>query len=175
MERIHCTHCGRDNHKVKNCYYAAKPKCMICKWIRHKAKNCRFKKKAQKPWKDKNNIVVEATSTKGEAHIVEIGSDEEALMACDAEIPTLYNNPFYKDISDPNIYTNIATNESTCMYDWLADTGSTNHITNRQELYSSYEPTPGATVHRVSSKISLVAGQGTIFLTAQYGTHKCTL
>jgi len=130
MECIHCTYCSRDNHKVENCYHTAKPKCTICKWIGHKAENCHFKKKAQKPWKDKNNIVAEATSTKGEAHIMEIGSDEEALMACNAEIPTLYDNPFYKDISDLNVYTNIATNESACMYDWLADTRLTNHITN---------------------------------------------
>ena len=98
------------------------------------------------------------TSTKGEAHIAEIGSDEETLMACDAKNPTLYDNPFFKDVSDPNVYTNVATNESAHMYDWLADSGSTNHITNWQELYSSYEPTPGATVHRVSGKISQVAG-----------------
>jgi len=36
---------------------------------------------------------------------MEIGSDKEALMACDAEIPTLYDNPFYKNVSDLNVYT----------------------------------------------------------------------
>jgi len=129
----------------------------------------------QKSWKDKNNIVANITSTKGEAHIAEIGSDKETLMACNAENPTLYNNPFFENISDPNVYTNVATNESTHMYDWLADSRSTNHITNRWELYSSYEPMLGATVHEVGGKISQVAGWGTILLTAQYGTCKRTL
>ena len=153
-----------NNHKVKNCYHATKPKCTICKWIGHEAKNCRFKKKTQKPQKDKNNIVTNVTSTKGEAHIAEIGSEEETLMACDAENPTLYDNPFFEDISDPNVYTNVTTNESAHMYDWLVDSGSINHITNWREFYSSYEPMPEATVHGVGGKISQVAGQGTILL-----------
>ena len=58
------------------------------------------------------------------------------------------------------------------MYDWLVDSGSTNHITNWWELYSSYEPTLGATVHRVSGKITLVAGRGIQLLTAQYRTQR---
>jgi len=57
----------------------------------------------------------------------------------------------------------------------LVDSRSTNHITNRRELYSSYEPMPGATVHGVSGKISQVARQGTILLAAQYETCKHTL
>ena len=115
------------------------------------------------------------TSTKGEVHIAEIGSDEEMLMACNAENLTLYDNPFFKDVSNPNVYTNVTTNESACMYDWLADSGSTNHITNQWELYSSYEPMPEATVHGVGGKISQVTGQGTILLMAQYGMRKHTL
>jgi len=158
VERIHCSHCSCNNHKVENCYHTTKPKCTICKWIGHEAENCCFKKKTQKSWKDKNNIVADATSTKGEAHIAEIGSGEETLMAYDAKNPTLYDNPFFKDVSNPNVYTNVATNESACMYDWLVDSGSTNHITNWWELYSTYEPMLGATIHRVSSKISQVAG-----------------
>jgi len=123
--------------KLKIVITPAKPKCTICKRIGHEAENCCFKKKTQKSQKDKNNIVTDMTSTKGEAHIAEIGSDEEMLMACNAENPTLYDNPFFKDVSNPNVYTNVTTNESACMYDWLADSGSTNHITNQWE-YSSW-------------------------------------
>src|SRR6267154_2602667 len=61
------------------------------------------------------------------------------------------------------------------MYEWLADTGSTHHISNWREIFSSYEPMPEAIVHGVGGKITQVAGQGTIFLTAQYGTRKHTV
>ena len=115
IEHLHCSHCGRDNHKIENCYHIAKPKCMICKWIRHEANNCHFKKKMQKPRKDKNTIVTKVTSTKGEAHIVEIGSDEETLMACDAENPTLFDNPFIKDVTDLNVYS-ASKNRSNVLY-----------------------------------------------------------
>ena len=74
---------------------------------------------------------------------------------------------------DEDLYlANLAANDSTRMYDWLADSRSTHHITNRRELFSSYEPTPEATVHGVGGKITQVVGRGTLMLTAQYGTQK---
>jgi hypothetical protein len=85
-------------------------------------------------------------------------------------------DPFIDNVYDYNVqYENFAANESAHMYDWLADTGSTNHISNRRELFSSYEPMLEATVHGVGSKITQVAGRGTINLIAKYGTRKRTL
>jgi len=37
-------------------------------------------------------------STEREVHITEIGSDKEMLIAYNAENPTLYNNPFIRDV-----------------------------------------------------------------------------
>jgi hypothetical protein len=86
------------------------------------------------------------------------------------------DDPLIDNLYDYNVrFANVATNSDDHLYDWLADTGSTNHITYRRELFSTYEPTPGVTVHGVSGKITQVAGRGTVILTAQYGTRKRTL
>ena len=94
--------------------------------------------------------------------------DEEAetLMALSTNS---FNEPILFD--DDMYLANSTVNEASRMYDWLADSGSTHHITNRRELFSSYEPVPQAIVHGVSGKIIQVIGRGTILLTAQYGTQ----
>jgi len=60
------------------------------------------------------------------------------------------------------LLASLTDNEVTHVYDWLADTGSTYHITNRQELFRTYEPTPEATVQGVGGIRSQVLGRGTI-------------
>jgi hypothetical protein len=82
-----------------------------------------------------------------------IDSDAETLTAIEVD------DPFFNNVNDYNVqYKSFAANESACICDWLMDTGSTNYISNQCELFSSYEPTPEATVHGVGSKITQVAG-----------------
>ena len=173
-----CTHCGRDNHTVENCYHAAKPKCTICKKIGHKEDQCRFKKKTQKPRKGKEKMVADAITLKKETNIAEAGSDEENLAAIGDDHSMIIDDPFFDNIYDYNNnvnYEGLASNTTDRMYEWLAGSGSTNHISNRRELFSSYELTPEATVHGVGGKITQVVGRGTVNLTAQIGTRKRTL
>ena len=87
-----------------------------------------------------------------------------------------YENDLIDPPFDYNVnYASLEANEDSRMYEWLADSGSTNHISNRRELFSSYEPTPEATVLGIGGKITPVAGRGTINLIAQYGPQKRTL
>jgi hypothetical protein len=173
---LHCTHYGRNNHKIKDCYHASKPKCTVCKKLSHKEDKCSFKKKTQKPCKSKNKKIAELSALKKETHIVEIGSDNETLVAIGDNHFMITDDPLINDIFDYNVqYGNLAANSSDHMYNWLVDIGSTNHILNWHENFSSYEPTPEATIHGVSGKITQVMGCGTVILTAQYGTQKHTL
>jgi hypothetical protein len=176
---MHCMHCGRDNHNIENCYHIAKPKCPICNRIGHKEEKCRFKKKTQKPRRQKDKLVndtIAPNAPKKQLNIAEIGSDEETLAAVRNEDPMMNDDPLINNLYDYNVrFANVATNTDDHLYDWLADTGSTNHITYRCELFSTYEPTLGVTVHGVGGKITQVAGHGTVILTTQYGMRKHTL
>jgi hypothetical protein len=108
-------------------------KCSSCEKVGHTSDDCRSKKKvfSSSPRKDKDKMVADALSTK-EANIAEEGMDmdEETLMAIDAASSSYLdqdreNNANY----DYDVYlASRASNSETRMYDWLADSGSTNHI-----------------------------------------------
>jgi hypothetical protein len=55
-----CTHCGRTNHKIDDCYHIAKPKCSSCNKLGHKADDCRNKKKNTRR-QQKHDLVADAT------------------------------------------------------------------------------------------------------------------
>jgi hypothetical protein len=174
--RPKCSRCGRTNHKTEDCYSTSKPKCNFCNKLGHKEKQCRLKKKALKPQTNKEKMVADATSKQPEANIAEVGEEEESLMAMDLEeFPDIEYDLTDTAYDHDMHYASICSNESARMYDWLADTGSTNHIANWRDLFSSYEPTPEATVYGVGGKITSVVGRGTITLIAQYGTRKRVL
>ncbi len=58
-KRRRCTHCGRNNHTIDDCYYISKPKCQNCKKLGHKREECRFKAKSQGSQKQKDRLVAE--------------------------------------------------------------------------------------------------------------------
>jgi len=106
----------------------------------------------------------------------EIGSDDETLAVIGDVQFMSTNEPLFDDIYDYNVqYGDLAENTDNCMNEWLADTGSTHHISNWREIFSSYEPMPEVIIHGVGGKITQVAGQGTVFLSAQHGMRKHTL
>ena len=171
---MHCTHCGRTNHKIKNCYHISKPQCSYCKKLGHKEAICKTKKKTSHP-RNKDKIVAKVLTFPQEANAAPDYNDyddeeAETLTALNADS---FNEPILFD--DDMYLANSTVNEASRMYDWLADSGSTHHITNRRELFSSYDPMLQAIVHGVGGKIIQVVGRGTILLTAQYGTRTCVV
>src|SRR5260370_9313894 len=174
-KRARCTHCGHNNHSVENCYHIKKPKCSGCHKLGHEIDDCRSKKKSQSSTSryNKDKKVADALAPVKQANIAEMDEDddEETLTAIEAENFTVTDD----SLEDDMYLTSLAANESSRMYDWLADSGSTHHITNHREIYDSYEPTPDATVHGVGGKIISVLGRGTVKLVAQYGTRKRVL
>jgi hypothetical protein len=169
--RQYCTHCGRTNHKIDDCYHLAKPKCSSCNKLGHKVDDCRFKKKNYRR-QQKHDLVTDAT--KKEANIAEHKSDDEETLAA-VETTSVVDAPSYNNEYENDVYLASTVNENSRMYDWLADTGSTNHISNQREIFSSYEPTPDVTVHGVGGKTVQVQGRGTIILKARYGTRERTI
>jgi hypothetical protein len=176
-----CTHCGRSNHSAEDCYHATKPKCNFCKKLGHKEKTCRLKKKVSKPKKDKEKAVADATTSKTELNIAEIRSadDEENFAVMDQDdlqdAVSLGSDFDVIDYDSAKHYASVDEINKGRMYDWLADSGSTNHIANRRDMFISFEPTPGATVHGVGGKTTSVEGHGTVPLVACYGNQERVL
>src|SRR3984885_7656067 len=69
-KRLRCTHCGRNNHLVENCYHLDKPKCSGCDKLGHKVEKCRSKKKSVNLARtDKDKMVADALAPVKEAHL----------------------------------------------------------------------------------------------------------
>jgi len=73
-------------------------------------------------------------------------------------------------LNPPNVSTQYPVNESAHMYDWLADSRSTHHISNCHELFTFFEPIPNATPLGIKGKIISIKNKGTIKMITQYGT-----
>ena len=154
-----------------------KPKCNQCGQLGHEKKDCCYKKKNTRPRKNKEKAIVdaaspkkEASSTQKEINVMHIDVEEEILAAHDPD-EEMSDNPFYENLSQYNMHF-IDMNEISHMYDWLADSRATYHISNRCEHFSSYEQTPGAIVYSIGGNITKVEGQGTVYLITQYGVQR---
>ena len=89
-------------------------------------------------------------------------------MDRDISVPLV--DPIFNDVYDYNMhYATSLDNDNSCMYEWLADIGSTSPIARMRELFSTYETMHDATVIGIRGKQTKVEGCGTVILTAQYG------
>jgi hypothetical protein len=64
----------------------------------------------------------------------------DAETSIDAE-SLMIDDPFIDDTTEYDSYlaSQASTNDdSSRLYDWLADSRSTNHITNRREIFTTY-------------------------------------
>jgi hypothetical protein len=161
--RPKCSRCGHTNHKTEDCYSTSKPKCNFCNKLGHKEKQCHLKKKALKLQMNKEKMVANATTKQPKAHIAKVGEEEKSLTAMDLEEYPDNEYDLTDTAHDHDMhFTSICSNESARMYDWLANMGSTNHIMNWPDLFSSYEPITNATVHEVGSKTTSVVGRSCV-------------
>ena len=113
---------------------------------------------------------------KPEAHIVEENivedDDSKTLNAVDGDNFMKLADPVFDNMYDYDMhYSTTFENDMSRMYEWLADTGSTNHITKEHDLFSTYETTCDAFVLGVGGNRTKIEGCKTIILAARYGTH----
>src|SRR6202012_1893611 len=139
-----CQNCGHKNHITANCKWLGQPKCFKCGWFGHIASKCWWagKRKAkddgndQKPKKEKKkektNEAEEETQNAKEAssvRITEITFSGKEEMEEDS-------TSHYFDTYDENTL-NLKNSE---LYDWLADSATTSHITNVRNAFTTYNP-----------------------------------
>lgn len=61
------------------------------------------------------------------------------------------------------------------MWDWLADSATTSHVTNNREIFTMYDETSNATVTGVGGMCTEIKGQGTVELESEYKGQKYIL
>ena len=66
-----------------------------------------------------------------------------------------------------NVNKSRMNNKCFILYDWLADSATTTHVTNQQDAFITYFPTTGTTVAGVGNTKTLIKGWGTVLLESE--------
>jgi len=144
-EKLFCKHCMKPGYKTDDCYLWNRKKCIYCNKFNHTSNDCYFKDKLkpEKKGKVKENSCKCAQTKEANAAdsnhsytaIEEVGEVSSRGITFNALEHGQYFNFNNQDV------TNYSTNnEHTLYYDWLADSTTTSHITNRRDTFVTYEP-----------------------------------
>ena len=71
-----------------------------------------------------------------------------------------------------NVYNSDEMDERLIYYQWLADTATTSHVSNRREAFIMYHPLHDTIVSGVGNVKAKAEGRGTVKLISTYGEHK---
>jgi len=145
----YCDHCKCPGHWTSKCHKFEGNRCHNCGKVGHQAKDCWLEKK-NKGKKDGKGKGTEKSNVVGEQ--IAFMVDEELV---DEE---LYNFDMFEECNAGGI------NEHLVLYDWLADSATTLHITHQWEAFTSYTHLGRSSVTGVGGNQVTIAGQGTVEL-----------
>src|SRR6267142_170263 len=160
-----CKLCEKPNHTTDKCHHLGKTRCDICKKFRHSLDKCWYDQgkkrlsdgkagedRCKNVWchfrKEEAN---EGEEVKEIACITNVMSDTKSVLDDDEEY---YNF----DIVDTD------TDERLIYYDCLTDSATTSHITNRQDIFTTYENIADIAVGSVGQQSACACGRGTVTL-----------
>jgi len=185
----HCNVCRKDGHKTDDCHYKDMDLCNECKKYGHLTKECWGKDGKKCPYKGKEK---ENNKRKKESHNTET-EDEKEAQTNNAQVQTgkfkkgeditllaeEKNNVDDKDsnMAAINNYGTIASSSkmTDSLYYWLADLGTTSHITHQQDAFRTYEPIKHILILGIGGIRTHAIGKGTIVLHSEVNGYIHTL
>ena len=194
QDKLHCSHCGRDNHKKKDCKYLGQKKCTDCDRF-HKGDKCWIPQASgnKRPWKGKekegefsNKRQKQSHSAKESAKAnnasihgafvsllaVSVIETNNANTVEDENIKIYHCKKDSKDSNNVDIACSSVTSspkmsENEDLFEWIADSASTVHITNQHNAFASYNPVPDIKVTGVGRVQAFAVGKGTVYLKSE--------
>ena len=177
----HCGHCGKQNHETKDCRFLGQSKCGICNRFGHGSGEC-YSKKAKdlkrKREKDEGKGKAKKKKKKEEMNQgEEIDEDDEQDHVAfslneSSEIPMdeSEEGQFF-NFDEPIVYDSTEYNPRLIYYDWLGDSATTSHVSNRREAFKTFQPLTDTTVSGVGNVKAEAKGRGTVELKSSYEGH----
>ena len=153
--RPYCDHCRRPGHWTSKCRKIDTNKCWNCGKPGHRAKEC---------WLEKRDNGKTNGKAKGmnESNL----GEEEIVFTVDEEY---YNFDTFDKCNVEGM------DERLILYDWLADTATTSHITHQREALTNYTPSEKSSVTGVGGNQAAIAGKGTVELVSTCRGRKFNL
>jgi len=169
--KCHCKHCSKNSYYTDQCHNIGKNKCWLCDGYGHNADECKkdndqsqngkckYKNSGSSSNKRSRNDTQSADDTTQQSvlhgQLVALNADNGAS----AKVYNDYNSyNSYKNVSSDSKYNDGQA------YNWLADTGTTSHITHQHNAFATYESIPKVPISGVGRVKTFVIGRGTVFL-----------
>ena len=201
-KKVYCNHCGRDNHKKKDCKYLGQKKCADCNHF-HKGDKCWIPQASSTkcPWKGKEKKGDSSNKRQKQSHRAEDGAEANnatihgafvSLLAAtitgiddidtgDDEKIEIYH--YQSDLYDPNktdsiglksvnvAFPNVTSSsvvpQNEDLFEWIADSASTVHVTNRRDAFATYTPVLDIKVTGIGGVQVFAVGKGTVYLSSK--------
>jgi len=169
--KCHCKHCGKNGHYTNQCRNIGKNKCCLCDGYGHNADKCKKDNDQTQNGKRKYKNSG-SSSNKRSKNDVQNADDNTQQSVLHGQLVALNANngagaKAYDDYNSYNSYENVSSDSEYNdgqTYDWLADTGTTSHITHQREAFTMYETIPRVPISGVGSIQTFAIGKGTVFL-----------
>ena len=174
-----CKHCGRNNHNTPDCKHLGKSKCSICGKFGHTDDKCWNKGKGKRKNDKEDSGGNRKKKKKEEANEAAEESDEEITLNIE-EITEVTpeeggsSSSFFDpgeehyNFNSDNTYNMHQIDEPLLYYDWFGDSATTSHVSNRREIFSTYQPLHNTSVVGVGHLKAKAEGKGTIELESRY-------
>ncbi len=174
-DKPYCKHCEMVGHQTDNCHTWGKEQCIHCTKFNHTSDDCYFKNKL-KPSKKEKKRENSCKHTKNEANAVEsdhsYAAIEEVEEVGEVSLGGITFDPSehgqYFNFDNENVTDYNVNDEHTLYYDWLANSVTTSHITNRCNTFVTYVPIQNTLITRVGGLQAQAKGCGDVNIIVSY-------
>ena len=160
-KKRHCQQCGRDGHKTLKCRFLGQSKCPSCSRF-HDGQSC-WPGNSKRPIEDENSANASRKRRKKDANNAE--EEDENVQSNVAVQGNSYS--LNADANEMFTYDQSSNGYFDQAYEWIADTGTTSHITNRRDAFTTYDYIPDSPIKGVGeTQVSAIA-RGTVYVQSE--------
>jgi len=174
-----CKQCGRNNHNTIDCKHLGKSKCSLCGKFGHTSEKCWDRDKGKRKRENDDGKKGRKRPRKEETNEGEEENDDEEIITLNIEevIPqeectsTFFDSSEegqYYNFNSDNTYNMHEINEPVIYYDWFGDSATSSHVTNRRDIFTTYQHLHNTSVVGVGRLKAKAEGKGTIELESRY-------
>jgi len=156
---MQCKNCKHDSHTTDNCKWLGQPKCEKCSWFGHVGSECRRDKKRKRD--DDDGEKQKSGKTEQINHAAEDADNNKDNEIVFSSNDMCISTPHIKEINE----------NSMILYDWLADSMTTSHVTNMRDAFETFTPL-SKPVHGVGNAQTHAEGRGNIKIKSQTNGHE---